>query len=116
MTHIVLGALALGLTMVLLAAAPDLAFALPAVFLVGMASVLYMTATTAMVQIEAKPEMTARVLSLQTVLMMGTTPIGGPLLGWLADVTGGRTPLILGGAVALAAGVFGFLAARRYPG
>jgi MFS family permease len=114
MVHIVIGALALGVTMGLLAVAPDVAFALPAVFLVGMASVLYMTATTAMVQIEAKPEMTARVLSLQTVLMMGTTPIGGPLLGWLADTTGGRTPLVLGGAVAMAAGVFGYFAARRY--
>ena len=101
--HIILGAVALGVTMLLLAFVPNLGFAIPAVFLVGMTSVVYMT-----------PEMRGRVLSLQTVLFMGTTPIGGPILGWLADATGGRTPLILGGVVALLAGGFGYYAARRY--
>jgi MFS family permease len=114
MAHIIIGALALGLTMLLLALVPGADLAVAAVFLVGMASVLYMTATTAMVQIEAKPEMRARVLSLQTVLMMGTTPIGGPLLGWLADTTGGRIPLVLGGVVSLLACGFGYSASRRY--
>ena len=114
MVHIIFGALALGLTMLLLAFVPGVEIAVPAVFLVGMASVVYMTATTAMVQIEAKPEMRGRVLSLQTVLMMGTAPIGGPLMGWLADATGGRTPLVLGGAVCLVSGAFGYYAARRY--
>jgi len=114
MVHIVFGALALGLTMLLLGFVPGVETAVPAVFLVGMASVVYMTATTAMVQIEAKPEMRGRVLSLQTVLMMGTAPIGGPLMGWLADATGGRTPIVLGGAVCLVSGAFGYYAARRH--
>jgi MFS family permease len=90
------------------------AAAIPAVFLVGMASILYSTATTAMVQIETTPDMRGRVLSLQTVLLMGTTPIGAPILGWLADATGGRTPIILGGIVCLIAATFGYYAARRY--
>ena len=55
--HIIFGAFALGLTMLLLAFVPGVGAAVPAVFLVGMASILYLTATTAMVQIEAKPEM-----------------------------------------------------------
>jgi hypothetical protein len=74
MGHIVFGAFALGLTMVLLALAPAVAAAIPAVFLVGMATILYSTATTTMVQIESKPEMRGRVLALQTVLLIGTTP------------------------------------------
>jgi MFS family permease len=113
MRHVVLGAFALGLTMVLLAFVPGVAAAVPAVLLVGMASVLYTTATTTIVQIEAKPEMRGRVLSLQTVLLIGTTPIGGPLLGWLADATGGRVPIIIGGAVCVMAGAFGYYASRR---
>jgi hypothetical protein len=48
------------------------------------------------------------------VLLVGTTPIGGPLLGWLADVSGGRVPLILGGVTCLAVALFGYLAAGRY--
>ena len=114
MRHVVFGAFALGLTMLALAFVPGVDTAIPAVFLVGVATILYSTATTTMVQIEARPDMRGRVLSLQTVLLIGTTPIGGPLLGWLADATGGRTPIILGGVVCLIAAIFGYYAARRY--
>jgi MFS family permease len=114
MRHIILGAYALGLTMLLLAAVPGVGAGVPAVFLVGMASVLYLTATTAIVQVEAKPEMHGRVLALQFVLIAGTAPIGGPVLGWLADAMGGRAPIVLGGFVSLMAAVFGQYANRHY--
>jgi predicted MFS family arabinose efflux permease len=100
----------MGVTMLLLAAAPDAAAAAPAVFLVGMASILYLTATTAIVQIEARPEMHGRVLSLQSVVLIGTVPVGGPFLGWLADAVGGRAPLVVGGIVSLLAAAFGWWA------
>lgn len=116
LVHIIVGAFALGVAMILLGAVPGVILAVPAVFLVGVTSVVYMTATTAMVQIEAIPEMRGRVLSLQTVLMLGTTPVGGPLLGWLADAVGGRAPLFLGGGVALLAATFGLYASRRHLG
>jgi len=114
MRHIIIGAVALGVTMLLLAAVPGVGAAVPVVFLVGMASILYLTSTTAIVQVEGKAEMHGRVLALQTVLIAGTTPIGGPLLGWLADTLGGRAPLVLGGVVSLVAAAFGFVANRRY--
>ncbi len=114
MRHIISGAGFLGLTMILLAFTPGIKTALPMIFLVGMASILYMTATTALAQIEAKPEMRGRVLALQTVLMGGTRLIGGPVLGWLADVLGGRAPIIFGGTVCLIAAVFGYFMSRRY--
>jgi MFS family permease len=113
MRHIISGAVAMGITMLLLAAAPTVAIAIPVVFLVGMASILYLTATMALVQLDERTEMTARVLALQTVLVAGTTPLGGPLLGWLADARGGRAPLVLGGVVCLGAAVYGTLASRR---
>jgi len=112
--HIIYGAAALGLTMLLLAAVPGVSFAIPAVFFVGVASILYMTSTTAIVQVEAKPEMHGRVLALQMVLVAGTTPIGGPLLGWLADTLGGRAPIVLGGIVCLFAAAFGYYAVHHY--
>ena len=112
--HAVIGAAALGVAMLLLGVVPGVGLAVPAVLLVGMASILYTTATTAIVQIESKPEMRGRVLSLQTVLLIGPTALGGPLLGWLADTFGGRAPIILGGIVALFAAAFGYYASRRY--
>lgn len=112
--HIIIGAAALGLTMLALAFVPGVPVAVPAVFLVGMASVMYMTATTTIVQIEARPEMHGRVLALQMVLMAGTAPIGGPLMGWLADTMGGRAPIVLGGVACLVASAFGYFADRRF--
>jgi predicted MFS family arabinose efflux permease len=114
MRHIVVGAFALGFTMLVLAFMPGVGAAVPAVFLVGMASILYLTATTAIVQVEAKPEMHGRVLSLQTVVLGGSALIGGPVLGGLADTLGGRAPIILGGVVCLVAAIFGYFANRHY--
>jgi MFS family permease len=112
--HIVAGAAALGVAMLLLSLVPGVLAAGPAVFLVGMASILYMTATTSILQVEAKHEMHGRVLALQTVVLIGTAPLGGPILGWLADALGARWPLVLGGVVSLAAAAFGAWATRRF--
>jgi MFS family permease len=108
--HMLIGALALGVTMLLLAAAPGVRTAAVAVFFVGMASILYMTSTTAIVQVVAKREMHGRLLALQTVLVAGTAVIGGPLLGWLADAMGPRAPIVLGGIVCLLAALAGTFA------
>ena len=47
------------------------------------------------------------------MLLIGTTPIGGPILGVLSDAVGARSPVVIGGVGALAAAVFGLLAGRR---
>lgn len=107
MKDIIFGAAALGVSMLLLGASPNLLAAAVVIFPVGMATVLYSTATTAMVQVEARAEMRGRTLALQTVLLVGTTPIGGPALGWLADAHGGRMPVLLGAVACLAAAAIG---------
>jgi MFS family permease len=113
MRHIIIGAATMGVTMLILAATPTVATAIPVVFAVGMASILYLTASMALVQLDGRTEMHGRVLALQTVLVAGTTPLGGPLLGWLSDVRGGRAPLVLGGIVCLGAAIYGAIAYRR---
>ena len=55
----------------------------------------------------ASPAMRGRVMALYSVVFLGSTPIGGPIVGWLAEVAGPRAGLVLGGVAALAA------AARR---
>jgi MFS family permease len=111
--HVVIGALGFGAAMLLLSIVPSVGFAVPAAFAVGLTSILYMTATTAIVQVEADPRMHGRILALQTVLMVGTAPIGGPFLGWLADVWGPRSTVVVGGVASIIAGVYGLLAVRR---
>lgn len=114
MRHILWGAAGLGVAMLFLALSPGVATAAAAVFLVGAASILYMTSTTTMVQVEAKREMHGRVLALQMVFVAGTSVIGGPLSGWLADALGARSPLMFGAIVCLASALFGYYATRRY--
>ena len=69
------------LAMLLLAAVPNVVVAAIVAIGVGAASVAYMTATTSIAQIRSDQEMIGRVLAVQTVLLIGTTPIGGPILG-----------------------------------
>ncbi len=52
-------------------------------------------------------------VAVQTVLQLGTTPIGGPLLGFIADIAGARLPILIGGVAALVTFVFGYIAGRR---
>ncbi len=111
--HIITGAAALGLTMIMLALVPNVITAVPVIFLVGVASILYMTSTTTIVQTEGKREMHGRLLAIQSVLLIGTSVIGGPLSGWIADALGARSPIFLGGMVCLTAAVFGYVATGR---
>jgi MFS family permease len=111
--HILVGAATFGASLLALALVPNLALAVPVVLMVGVTSILYFTATTAIVQVEADPAMHGRILALQSVLLIGTAPIGGPIDGALADAFGARTPLVLGAVASMAVAGFGALAARR---
>lgn len=104
---VVVGGAAFGVAMLVLGLMPSVTAAYPVAAVVGGASVAYMTATTALVQLESDERMVGRVLALQTVLLVGTTPIGGPLLGVLADAAGGRAPVFLGAAGAAVATALG---------
>jgi MFS family permease len=111
--NVLIGAGTFGIALVLLALTPTLALAVPVLIVLGVTSILYFTATTAIVQVDADPSMHGRILALQTVLLIGTAPIGGPIDGAIADAFGARVPLLLGGVAALGAALWGVLAARR---
>ena len=72
-----------------------------------------MTASTAMMQLRSDRVMRGRVLALQAIVLIGSTPVGGPLLGWVSDLYGARAGLVLGGLAALGAAAWGTMAARR---
>jgi MFS family permease len=109
---IVIGSALLGICMLALGSVPGVYAAFPIMLLLGGSSILYMTSTTANVQITARPEMHGRVLAIQSSLMIGGTLIGAPLLGLLADLAGTRAPILFGGLVCLAAAIFGGIALR----
>ena len=101
-----------GAALSLMAGAPTLLSSFPAAILVGFTGVAFMTTSTAIMQLRAAPSMRGRVLALQAIVFLGSTPIGGPLLGWLCDVTSPRFGLLLGGVATLAAAAWGLAHAR----
>lgn len=102
-----------GAAMCLFATAPDLALAYPGALFLGFGSILFMTAGTTIVQVRSDPNMRGRVVALQATVMLGTTPLGGPLLGAVCDAFGARAGVVLGGVAALAAAVWGRAVSRR---
>jgi MFS family permease len=106
-------AIAFGLSLALLTVAPTTGIALAVGVLVGVASISFMTASTAIVQMRADPSMRGRVLALQAIVFLGSTPIGGPIVGTIADVFGARYSLALGAVATIGAGAFGLSSVRR---
>ncbi len=112
------GLLAFSLALVLLAASRSFALSLLALFLSGLAFMLFSTMMTTIMQLTAPGEMRGRLMSLQMIAMQGFGPIGGLLLGAAAAITG--TPRAVGGGAVLTVAITAAVAAvapelRDYP-
>jgi len=106
-------AIGFGVSMAMLAVSPNQTVAFIVGPLIGIASIAFMTASTALVQTEADPAMRGRVLALQGMVFLGSTPIGAPLVGWVAEHLGARYAIALGAIACVAAGLWGVTVARR---
>jgi MFS family permease len=104
--------LAFGAMVVAAAAAPSLPVEMLVMLPLGAASTGFISNANALLQMGASPEMRGRVMALFSVVFVGSTPVGGPLVGWVAERFGPRTSLALAGATTLAAGLVA-LNARR---
>ena len=106
-----IAAAAFGVVLLLAAMAPTLPLALGALVLVGWGSVTFMAIGNTTLQLAAAPEMRGRVMSLWFVAFQGSTPIGGPMLGWAMGWAGARVGLGVGGVACLVVAGIGLLAA-----
>jgi MFS family permease len=69
----------------------------------GAALLTFNTTANAVMQLSVPAHMRGRVMGLYMLVFAGSAPIGSPLLGWLAEVFGPRSGLIIGGIVSIAA-------------
>jgi len=106
-------AVAFGVTMGALALSPNVPFAFGIGLLMGVASISFMTASTAIVQMRSDPSMRGRVLALQAMVFLGSTPIGGPVIGAISEGWGARYGLGIGALATVGAGLFGLAVVRR---
>ncbi|MBP9757157.1 MAG: MFS transporter [Candidatus Pacebacteria bacterium] len=105
-----------GFSILLASVAPSLGLAIAGMVLVGFFTVNMVSTANSMIQMEAHPDMRGRVMAIWGMAMMGSTPIGGPIIGWIGEYTDARVALATGGAFMLIAVVYGYIAlVRRKP-
>lgn len=107
-----LAAVGFGSSMLALAVSPVLPVAFLVGAVMGFTSISFMTTSTAIVQLRAEPTMRGRVLALQAIVFLGSTPIGGPIVGTIAQHFGARWGLALGAVATLGAGAYGLAVGR----
>jgi MFS family permease len=86
------------------AAAPTLLAQALVLAPLGAASVTFAAGVNSSLQLAADGPSRGRVMSLYSVVFLGSTPIGAPLVGWLAQEYGPRAGLVLGALAALGTG------------
>jgi MFS family permease len=97
------GALAFGVSALLAAAMPSLALEIVMLAVLGAAAVTFAATINSTLQLAVTPEMRGRVMALYSVVFLGSTPIGAPLTGWLAQSYDPRVALVLAGLSGLSA-------------
>ncbi|OGG60919.1 hypothetical protein A3C86_03460 [Candidatus Kaiserbacteria bacterium RIFCSPHIGHO2_02_FULL_49_16] len=92
-----------GVSIIAASLMPTLQLAILGMVFVGFFSINLTSTANTMVQLESTPEMRGRVMSFWTVAMMGSTAIGGPIIGLVGEHIGARYGLFVGGLSALIA-------------
>jgi MFS family permease len=93
---------------------PSLLLSGLALVAVGACSINFSSLGNSILQLSSSPLMRGRVMALWSVAFLGSTTIGGPVVGWFAEAAGARWGLALGGLAALAACVLGAVTLRHF--
>ncbi|HWN61100.1 MAG TPA: MFS transporter [Streptosporangiaceae bacterium] len=108
-----LAAIGWGIAILAAAAAPSLPLELAALVFVGYGSITFNSLAKTTLQLAAEPTMRGRVMALWALAWLGSTPIGGPIVGWVGQDVGARWSLVIGGLAALLCGILALPALGR---
>jgi MFS family permease len=98
------------------AVAPSLAVELGLLLLVGAASTAFMSTSASTLQLRSDPQFRGRVMALWSVAFLGSTPIGGPLIGAVSESVSPRAGLLVGAVACMVCAGLGWATARRLSG
>jgi MFS family permease len=104
---LVTGGAIFGLGCVLAAVAPSAWLFGIALVVIGVSALTFSNSTNSLMQLSTEPAMRGRVMAIRLAIALGCTPIGSPIVGWVADVYGPRWALGLGAASGVAAAIVG---------
>jgi MFS family permease len=100
---LLVGSAVFGLGCALAALAPSYWLFAAALVLIGVAALTLTNTTNSLMQLSTEPAMRGRVMALRVGVALGGTPIGAPIVGWVADHLGPRWGLAVGAASGIAA-------------
>jgi MFS family permease len=108
-------ALAFSVTEIVAGAMPTFGLTALALVPAGLCMITLAQSANATVQLGVEPTMRGRVMGLYILCFMGGTPVGAPIVGWLAELLGPRWAMLGGGLVCLLTSVLlaGWLSRRR---
>lgn len=108
-----LAAIGWGIAICAAAFAPNMTVELIALLFVGYGSITFNSFAKTSLQLAAKPTMRGRVMALWALAWLGSTPVGGPIVGWIGQNAGARWSLLVGGVATLACGILALPALNK---
>lgn len=109
---LVVSAALFGASVILASISPTFPMAVIAMVVVGFFSINFTSLGNVTIQLASRPDMQGRVMSFWSIAFLGTTPIGGPIMGFIGEHAGARIALLIGGLAALVAAGIGLMTAR----
>jgi MFS family permease len=102
-----------GIGCTLAALAPNYWLFAGTLVIIGVAALTLTNTSNSLMQLSTEPAMRGRVMALRVGIALGGTPIGAPIVGWVADHSGPRWALGVGAASGFAAAIIGVYALSR---
>ncbi|MDR3493134.1 MAG: MFS transporter [Ancalomicrobiaceae bacterium] len=112
---LIVGAAVFGLGCTLAGIAPNYWVFAAALVVIGVASLTVLNSSNSLMQLTTEPSMRGRVMAIRLAIALGGTPIGAPIVGWVADTFGPRWSLAVGAASGFAAMLVALHYLARYP-
>jgi MFS family permease len=114
--RLVVGAAAFGGGLVVAALTPNAIFFSAALIVVGMSAQTFTATAIGAVQLATAPAMRGRVMAILLAVALGGTPVGAPIVGWVADTFGPRWALGVGASGGFAAALIGLYFLSKHDG
>ncbi len=102
-------AVGFGLALMVASAMPTYAAFVLFCPLIGFATITVLNSANATLQVESDPTLRGRVMAIYMTILMGGTPVGAPVIGWIGATYGARWTLLVGGSLVLAGVVLSLL-------
>ena len=112
LSHLAWAALGWGIAILAASAAPDVWAEYILLLPVGYGTIAFNSMAKTSLQLATDTQMRGRVMALWAIAWQGTTPVGGPIVGWIGETAGARWSLVAGGLPAAAVGATALMLAR----